>query len=102
VEREERVEGGRETTGEGEGITQIPNRRRKISDMKAKEKAVGRRTGASVKADVVVPKEKSGGDTVYILKTDCATFLLHPFAGEDFLLDQEVHPWCGDVDTHRT
>jgi hypothetical protein len=64
------VEGGRETTGEGEGITQIPNRRRKISDMTAKEKAVGRRTRASVKADVVVPKEKSGGDTVYIYIED--------------------------------
>jgi hypothetical protein len=28
-------------TGEGEGIAQVPNRRRKISDMTAKEKEVG-------------------------------------------------------------
>jgi hypothetical protein len=67
------VKGSRETTGEGEGIA---NRRWIIiSDMIAKEKAVGKSTRASVKADV----------TPYIYKleesrpTDCAKFLEKTF-----------------------
>jgi hypothetical protein len=56
------VKGSREfeTTGEGEleGIAQIPNQRREISNMTAKETGVGKRTRAGVKADVVAPKEK--------------------------------------------
>jgi hypothetical protein len=56
--------------------------------MTVKEKAVGKRTRASVKlvkTDVVAPKEKKWWDTVYMLKT------------EVFLLDLEVHPWCWDM-----
>jgi hypothetical protein len=51
------VKGSRETTGEGEGIAQIPNQRRKIFNMTVKEKAVGKRTRASIQADVVAPIE---------------------------------------------
>jgi hypothetical protein len=56
--------------------------------MTVKEKAVGKRTRASVKlvkTDVVAPKEKKWWDTVYMLKT------------EVFLLDLEVRPWCWDM-----
>jgi hypothetical protein len=48
AKRNERVKESRETTGEGERIAQIPNRRQKLSDMTAKERAVGKRTRASV------------------------------------------------------
>jgi hypothetical protein len=81
------VKGSRETTGEGEGIAQIPNRRRKISDTTVKEKAVGKRLRASVKSDVVAPKEKNlnWGQFIYVEDR------LRQVFREDFLLDIEVN-----------
>jgi hypothetical protein len=50
--------------------------------MAAKEKAVSRKE--NVKADVVAPKEVVGTLYIYLLKTDCARFLLHLFRRRTF------------------
>jgi hypothetical protein len=61
--------------------------------MTAKEKAVGKRTRASVKADVVAPNEnKWWGHCIYVEDG------LHQVFREDFLLDLEVRLWCGDIE----
>jgi hypothetical protein len=65
---------------EGEGIAQNPNRRQKVFEITAKEKVVGKRTRAraSVKADVLAPKEKTWKD-VMMLRTGSEAHILDPF-----------------------
>lgn len=57
--------------------------------MKAEDTAVGKRTRAGVKAGVVAPKKEKVVRTLYMLKTDCATFL------ERTVYDAEVRPYAG-------
>jgi hypothetical protein len=78
--------GSRETKGEAEAIAQTPNGRRKMSDMTVKQKAVGKRSRASVKADILAPNEKN-------LKwwARWGRFI------EAFLSDLEVCPCCGET-----
>ena len=52
---------------DGGGDSTNPESKEEISDVTAKEKAIGKRTRASVKADVVAPKEKKWwGHCIYV------------------------------------